>query len=232
VKAGLILARLDSSRFPNKAITDLGDKKLVQWCIDGVKNAGGIEPILVTTTRVIDSPLIEVAKLNNIKFFKGDFENVAKRIFDCIHHFDIDIFARINGDSPFVNKILLDKALNLFDQDTTLDFVTNLLPRKFPYGLSVELMRSKTYKKYYNELKSLDYQEHITKWFYENLDLLNIFKLHYSYGNVHYVRFTVDTIEDHTNLEKFIHNNPNFDFYNSTVHELVSRYTNKETIYK
>lgn len=232
MKAALILARTDSKRLPNKAISNLGNKKLIQWCIDGVLNTEILEPIIVTSDRAIDLPLIEIAKENNIKYFQGDLQNVAKRVFDCIHFFEVDVFARINGDSPFVNKRLIQDAINILHTNPTTDFVTNLIPRAFPYGLSVEVMRSKTFKQYYSELSTLDFQEHITSWFYQNSDLLNIYELKYGFGNDHEVRFTVDTKEDHAMIENFILNNPTFDFCNVSINELVNKFRNLETDYK
>ncbi len=224
MNAALILARTDSSRFPNKVISELGGKKLIQWCIDGILNVENIEPILVTSDRDVDLPLVEVAQQNKIKFFQGDFENIAKRVLDCIHHFDIDLLARINGDSPFVNRSILEEALGILGTNPEVDFVTNLIPRRFPYGLSVEIMRSKVFEKSYSQLNTKAMREHITTWFYQNTDKFNIHGLEYPYGNDHDIRFTVDTFEDHKNIEEIILNNPTFDFHNAPINEIVAKF--------
>ncbi len=231
MNAALILARTDSRRLPNKVISELGGKKLIQWCIDGVQKVENLEPILVTSDRDVDLPLIEIAKENKIKYFQGDFENIAKRILDCIHHFNIEMFARVNGDSPFLNKQITEEALRILNENPKVDFVTNLVPRRFPYGLSVEIMRSNVFEKNYSQLNTKELREHITSWFYQNPDKLTIHGLEYKYGNDHDIRFTIDTAEDHNNVEKIILNNPTFDFHTSTIKEILEKFkVNKKEI--
>jgi len=221
MNAALILSRVDSKRFPGKAITNLGSKKLIKWCIDGVLNIDNIEPIIVTTDRSIDDPLADIAKESKIKVYRGSLNNVAKRVFDCINHYDIDIFARINGDSPFINKDLIEEAVSRFDIDEKIDFVTNLIPREFPYGLSVEMMKSSTFRMYYPRIQSQHHQEHLTSWFYENEEKINISKIAYSEGNDHDLKFAIDTEEDHKVIERVINENLDFNFYNSSIKETV-----------
>ncbi len=221
MNAGLILARLDSKRFPKKATTLLGKKKLIEWCIEGVKKTSNLEPIVVTTDRAVDLPLIEIAKENNIRFYQGDFEDVSKRIAQCISHLEIKIFARINGDSPFTNSTLLDEAVTKLEKNNELDLVTNLLPRRFPYGLSIEVIRSTSYLRHQVKFTEEKYKEHATSWLYQNLDQINTIKLQYKHDNDHDIRLTVDTKEDHKILESLIQNNPDFDFHLSDVSELV-----------
>jgi len=216
-------------RLPNKAILNVGGKKLIQWCIDGILNSTSLVPIIVTTDRPVDDPLIEVAMQNNIKYFRGNTHNIAKRIYDCINFFNIDIFARINGDSPFVNRNLIKEALNVLNNKPEFDFVTNLIPRRFPYGLSVEMLRSTVYKKYFANISTPEFQENVTTWFYQNMDQVNTYIINYENGNDHNLRFVVDTNEDRDNIEKLILENPSFDFYNAPLKELVKRYKNTIT---
>ncbi len=232
MNAALILARTDSTRLPNKAIKNVGDKKLIQWCIDGIKNTEVLTPIIVTTDRAVDDPLIEIATQNQIKYFRGSTHNIAKRIYDCINFFNIDIFARINGDSPFVNRNLIQEALDILNDQQEIEFVTNLIPRRFPYGLSVEMLRSDVYKKHYSKINTPEYQEHVTTWFYQNPEQVKTYTLKYKYGNDHHLRFVVDTFEDRDTIEQFILKNPSFDFYNAPLEELVKRYKNTITTNK
>lgn len=220
------MARMDSTRLPNKATMNVGGKKLIQWCIDGVVNTRLLEPIIVTTDRPVDDPLIEVAKQNKIKYFRGDTYNVAKRIYDCLIFFNVDIFVRITGDSPFVNRELIEQGLHILRHNPEIEFVTNIVSRRFPYGLSVEIFRSETYKKHFPKIISAEHQEHMTSWFYQNMDKVNSFTIEYLNGNDHDLRFVVDTPEDRDNIEKFIINNPSLNFYDAPIKELVEKYKN------
>jgi spore coat polysaccharide biosynthesis protein SpsF (cytidylyltransferase family) len=169
MKSGaIILARLDSSRLPGKALKRVGDKLLIEHCITKLKTSTLIEPILATSDREIDYPLIEIAKKHSIKYFAGNLNNVANRVLGCIDYFSLDYFARINGDSPFLNIHLLDTSFGEIVKGQ-YDFGTNLLPRTFPYGVSLEIFNSEIYRNGYKLFKgNSTYEEHITSYFYDN----------------------------------------------------------------
>lgn len=226
--AALIYSRMDSQRLPGKALRLLGQQKLVEWAINGAKNIDGIEPVMLTTDRDIDDPLVEIAQENGIKHFRGSTLNVAKRTFDCINYYNIDIFARLNGDSPFLNKKLLEKGVRILEESADYDFVTNLFPRHYPYGMSVEAMRGDLFKKFYSEIDTPEYQEHITSWFYNNSDRFRLYKMVDPEINDHDIRMVVDTPEDLEHLNILVQQYPEVDFHNTPVRELINLY--KQTV--
>ncbi|MFT5167215.1 MAG: spore coat polysaccharide biosynthesis protein SpsF [Saprospiraceae bacterium] len=220
MKAGLILARTDSNRLPNKALRNLGGKKLIQWSIDGILLTEDIVPILVTTDRKMDDPLIEIAQENNILFYRGSLENIAERVLGCLDHFEIEYFARINGDCPFMNCALLEEGFASISTSNDYDFVTNLIPRAFPYGMSIEILRSSFFTDHYQHLIP-DFQEHITSWFYEHIDQFRVSKMQYPFGNDHDIRVVVDTPEDLNSLNDFIIKNPDLNIPKTPLNILV-----------
>ena len=204
--AAIILSRIDSNRLPGKALKKIGGKTLIQRTIDRVKAKNDFVPIIATTNREIDKPLINVAEENGILHFKGSLENVAKRVKDCIIHYGFEYFARLNADSPFVPIELLDTAKNKI-VNSKYDFITNLLPRTFPYGISVEMFNSKSFiqgMSYYNGINK--YEEHISSYFYENKEnynYLNLFNDNLKLEDeLSGLRLVVDTQEDFNTLEK------------------------------
>ncbi|MCB0651976.1 MAG: hypothetical protein KDC85_11930 [Saprospiraceae bacterium] len=226
--AALIYSRMDSQRLPQKALKLLGTKKLIQWAIDGAIVLEGVEPILLTTDRSVDDPLVEIALTNGIRFFRGDTHNVAKRTFDCINYYNIDIFARLNGDSPFLSKKLLREGIRILESSEQYDFVTNLFPRHFPYGMSVEVMRSDLFKKHYPEINTLSFQEHITSWFYNNTDQFRLYKIIDPSINDHDIRLVVDTAEDLEKLNVMVSQNPGVDFHTLPLRDLINLYKQTE----
>lgn len=199
----IILARMDSKRFSNKALAKLGDKKLIEWCIDGVVDNERYNTILATTDREIDKPLVSIAKSKDIYCFQGALDNVANRVLECIDKFNLDYFARINGDSPFVCRELLIEGFKIICEKD-LDFVTNLVPRAFPFGISVEILKSSIFVSNYAKLNSSSHREHITSYFYENFDQFKTYCMRYEYGNDHDVRLVVDRPSDLEHLNKML----------------------------
>ena len=220
-KASIIISRLDSKRFPKKALEVLGDKMLVEWPINLIKNETNFDVILATTNREIDDELEKIAKKNNIKCYRGETNDIAKRIIDCCEHFNINYFARINGDSPFIIKDLLVDGFNKIEEKK-VDFITNLVPRRFPYGISVEIFDFKFYKNLYNYFDTFE-KEHATTYFYRNIEKYNPYFIEYPGNNDHDVRFVIDFKEDKERLEKIIKwvNGP---IQNKSLKELIEIY--------
>lgn len=200
----------------------------MEWAINGAKNIEGVEPVVLTTDRPIDDPLVEIAQKNGVKYFRGETLNVVKRTFDCINYYNIDIFARLNGDSPFLSKKLLEKGIRLLENSASYDFITNLFPRHFPYGLSVEVMKASLFKKFYLEIDTPEYQEHITSWFYNNSDKFRLYKMVDPEIQDHDIRLVVDTPEDMANLNHLVKQHPDINYHNIPVRELIKIY--KQTV--
>ncbi|MFW5850687.1 MAG: cytidylyltransferase domain-containing protein [Bacteroidota bacterium] len=219
-KAAIVLARLDSQRFPQKALHEIHGKALLEWCISWILN-NEFEVIIATTDRDLDNPIEVLAKRNGIKCFRGDTHNVAKRVLNCVEEFNIDYFARVNGDCPFVITSLLEKAFEEIE-DSDFDFVTNLVPREFPYGISVEVFNAKVYKETYKHFVFENYKEHVTSYFYENISNFNPYYIRYNNGNDHYIRLVVDNFADSLVIEKIL--SQITDFNNLKICDLVDIY--------
>ncbi len=201
-KAAVILSRLDSRRFPGKALAPLAGKTLLERCIDALHPAAGFAVILATTDRPLDDPLAAVAERAGIACFRGACDDVARRVGDCLERHGIDLFARVNGDSPFPNKGLISAGFSILEGGG-YDFVTNLVPRAFPYGISLEALRSDVFISRCPGFNPHQ-REHITAWFYENMDKCRAYFYTYTHGNDHDVRLVVDTPEDREILEKLL----------------------------
>lgn len=97
----LITARLKSSRLPLKIIKDLKGKTVIERVISRAKKIKDISVIvLCTSNNPQDKLLVEVAKKNGIYHFKGDEEDVLKRLLDAAEFFNLDYFLGITADNP------------------------------------------------------------------------------------------------------------------------------------
>ena len=85
----------------------------------------------------------------DIPCFRGPLEDVAKRMLDAAQYYKKDAFVRINGDSPLIDPCIISNAIKIY-QNKNYDLVTNVFPRSFPIGQSVEVIRTSTFNKMYN----------------------------------------------------------------------------------
>ena len=82
------------------------------------------------------------------------------------------------------------------------DILTNTFPRTFPKGLSVEIINTSTFKKYYKEFNKIE-KEHITSFFYNNFKRF-IIKNYKSKKNLSNINLSVDTKKDLINISRII----------------------------
>jgi spore coat polysaccharide biosynthesis protein SpsF (cytidylyltransferase family) len=93
--------------------------------------------------------------------------NVADRFRATLEVFEWDAFVRVNGDSPLLDQRLIDHAVALFRAGDA-DLVTNVFPRTFPPGQSVEVVRGSVFRKLCPRLDDPQDQEHVTRFFYRH----------------------------------------------------------------
>lgn len=225
MNGAIILARTDSSRFPNKILKEIRGYTILEWCVKSLVEQKDFEVFIATTDRRIDDPIIDIATKLQIRYYRGETNNVAKRILSCAEAFNLKQFARVNGDSPFIRKEMLIEGFEKL-HNSKFDFYTNLVPRRFPYGISVEIFKTSFYSQVYNYIKEINHQEHVTTYIYENIDRFNPILKSYQYGNDHDLRFVIDYPEDIKTFEFLIDKIGNR-ISDVSINELITLYKTK-----
>ena len=163
----IIQARSSSKRFKNKVLHLIYGIPLIQHVINRVKKSNKVSKLVVSSSlEKSDDNLIFYLKKNKIKFFRGDLKNVAFRLYETAKANKAKFFVRISGDSPLIDPKLIDKAIRI-SQKKKYDIVTNVFPRTFPKGQSVEIIKTSILKRYSKNFTKAD-REHVTKYFYNN----------------------------------------------------------------
>ena len=121
--------------------------------------------ILATSTDTADDPLAIYGSQLGIKVFRGSREDVMQRFSDVLSQYNCDAFFRVCGDSPLLQPFLFEEALKIYTLDN-FDLVTNVFPRSFPSGMSVELIKTKTFKNNVRHVDNIIDREHITSFFF------------------------------------------------------------------
>ena len=164
----VIQARTSSRRFPNKILKKIYGKPLIYHVILKLSKSKKISKIIVATSnKKTDDKLVKFLKKIKVQFFRGSLTNVAQRILDLASSKKQRFFLRISGDSPLIDYRLIDKAISILNKNMNYDIVTNIFPRSFPKGQSVEIIRTNILKAHINKMSKLE-KEHVTKYFYKN----------------------------------------------------------------
>ena len=163
----IIQARTSSRRFKNKILYTFYDKPLIQHVIEKIKKSKKVEVIVSTSINKEDDKLIKFLEKKKINYFRGPLNNVAKRLYETATKKKKSFFLRISGDSPLIDFRIINKIIRVFEKNKNFDLISNIFPRSFPSGQSVEIIKTNTLGKNLQFFSKLD-KEHVTRYFYRN----------------------------------------------------------------
>jgi|TARA_B110000483_G_C17992342_1_gene464023 spore coat polysaccharide biosynthesis protein SpsF len=170
----IIFARSNSKRLKKKVLREIGNTPLVLIVYSRVRKVFPKNKIVIATSKnKFDDNLVKICKKNNIKFFRGNLNNVFQRGVQCCKKFNLDAFMRVCSDRPFFYYELANKMKKEF-QKGKYDIVTNVFPKTFPKGLTCEFIKFNTLKKVSKKNLSKKEQEHMINYFYRNSENFSI----------------------------------------------------------
>lgn len=157
--AGIIQVRMDSTRFPSKAVQLILDKPLLWHVINRAKKIG-IPIIIATSNRVIDDDIEKIANESNVDCFRGSFEDVLDRYYQTAKKYELDFIYRITGDTPLLDSRLGKKI------------VENLEKSKYDYvrsgdnviGVGMEGITFHALENAWTYSKNKEEREHVTMY--------------------------------------------------------------------
>jgi spore coat polysaccharide biosynthesis protein SpsF len=198
----VIQARTSSSRFPEKVLSPLCGTPMLLWTINYCRKVN-LPLFVLTSTDKSDDQLIGMLEKNYVSYYRGSLENVVSRYLSFMKEHQVKKVVRISGDSPLINP---DIILRVIEQDQELadaDLTTNVFPRSFPKGQSVEVIPRKSLEL----LSDLDLSEsdieHVTPYFYANSKEFKINNLNND-KDLSFINLSVDTKEDLLRINHFI----------------------------
>ena len=199
----IIQARYSSKRLPGKVLKKILGTTVLKRVVNQVKKSKKISKIIIATSKhKTDKKIINFCNKNKIHCTSGPLNNVFKRFYSIIIHEECKSFVRISADSPLLDYCLIDKAVTLFSKNR-YDIVTNVFPRTFPKGFSVEVINSKLILDLLLKIKKKKYQEHLTSFFYDNYKNYKIknFCNKINYSNIN---LSIDNLSDFIRVKNIL----------------------------
>lgn len=199
-----IQARMSSERFPGKVLADLNGRPVIDHVIARVARVVPRESIVVATSSdSSDDILARHLEQTGVNVYRGPLENVFERFRQCLVEYPCDWFVRVSADSPMLDSGLIAKILPYCARDD-LDLVTNVFPRTFPKGQSVELISAAAFAKINSDRFSDEDREHVTKIYYRCPQDFRILNVESSNPDLARMNFSVDTPEDLERIKKIM----------------------------
>lgn len=204
ITRAFIQARMSSARFPGKVLAPFHGRPMIAHVIAQVARVIPSERIVVATSgEQSDDPLACYVREIGISVFRGNLDNVVERFRLCLREHPCTWFFRISADSPLLDTGLLQTMLG-YSARSAVDLVTNVFPRTFPKGRSVEMIYSPTFAGFDLGRLTVDEREHVTKVYYNHPDEFKIVNIESEDRSLAMADLAVDTVDDLQRLEKLL----------------------------
>ncbi len=197
----IIQARTNSSRLPGKVLKPLpykSDTTVLQQIIRRVRSAADIDHIIIATTiREDDDKVVEIAKKENVRYYRGSEMDVLDRYYNAALENNLDTIIRITGDCPCIDPEIINQVLFSY-KNSDCDYASNTMLRTYPRGMDVEVFSIKALKRAHAQAVEPHEREHVTLFLYQNCDNFKCLNVAAENNeNNSEIRITLDTYEDY-----------------------------------
>jgi spore coat polysaccharide biosynthesis protein SpsF len=195
---------MGSTRLPGKVLRPLAGRPALALLLDRLALATEVDLVgVATSVEPADDPVVALCEQHEAPCHRGPLEDLAARMLGAAEEFELDAFVRVNGDSPLLDPNLVDRAARLM-RAGDFDLVTNVFPRSFPVGQSVEAIRLEAMRLAVAEMTEPEQREHVTQWFYEYPDRIRIESFRSDAGDFSDMVLALDTPEDAAAMEAVV----------------------------
>ena len=192
----IVQARMTSTRLPGKVLLPLAGEPMLTRLIERLRRVRRPDGIVVaTTTNATDDPIAALCTQLGVHCHRGSEHDVLSRYADAARLHGADVVVRITSDCPLIDPALIDQTIAAYDEGGS-DYVSNMLPPTWPYGMAVEVFSAAALAQAHAEATQAAEREHVTPFLYwhpERYRLRNVA----SPVDLSHHRWTVDTPEDY-----------------------------------
>tara|TARA_A100001011_G_scaffold377561_1_gene441354 strand:- start:817 stop:1560 length:744 start_codon:yes stop_codon:yes gene_type:complete len=123
---GMVPARLESSRLPEKALIDIEGFPMVVHTCKRAQLADKLDDVFLVTDNI---KIKEVAEPNDIKcIMTGEHISSSDRLAEACKKIDCDIVVNIQGDEPLVNPDHINKIVEPIINDSKIEMSVGITP--------------------------------------------------------------------------------------------------------
>jgi len=195
--AGIVAARMESTRLPEKALFEICGKPVIQIMTERMKPARKLDRIIIATSNNKKDDLIEnFCKENGIECYRGSEESPVDRYKKISDSIGADVIAKFGADCPLIDPKVIDHVIDIY-LNNNYDYVSNYgpPPKTYPEGSTLDVYSSKTLTEAYNEAKKPSELEHISPFICNRPKRYKLYRVDYKKDISNY-RFSLDYQED------------------------------------
>jgi spore coat polysaccharide biosynthesis protein SpsF (cytidylyltransferase family) len=169
---------------------------LIGHLVRRVKESEYVNSIIITTTtKEKDNAIVNFAKNNDLKVYRGNEDDVLDRFYKTAIEYDVEIIVRVTPDCPLLDPKIMDSVISQYISGN-YDFVCNTMPPTYPDGLDTEVFSFKTLERAWNEARKPSEREHVTPYIYNHPELFKIYNCT-NHVDISDMRWVVDEEADY-----------------------------------
>jgi 3-deoxy-manno-octulosonate cytidylyltransferase (CMP-KDO synthetase) len=126
----IIPARWESTRFPGKALCDIGGKPMIQWVWEQAMRAKKVSQVIIATD---DERIKEAGKVfgAEVVMTRGDHASGTDRCAEvALLYSQPEIIINLQGDMPFLKPAIIDKLVGEMETRPELEMATCAVPSR------------------------------------------------------------------------------------------------------
>jgi spore coat polysaccharide biosynthesis protein SpsF len=172
-----IEARMSSSRFPGKILSDIGGRPSLDRQVSRLRQCRLLDDIIVATTLSSPDDAVEAwAREFGVAYFRGSEEDVLQRVVEAQKSMRSDIVVEVCGDTPLIDPDIVDLAIETY-LNNDCDVVSNTNKLSFPQGLDAQVFSLEILAWVADNIQDPAVREHVSLYFYENSNTYRIIHL-------------------------------------------------------
>ena len=194
--AGIIAARMSSSRLPGKVLLKICGKTTLELMIERVKRSKTIDKIIIAISTSNQDDIIEkICNEIEIECIRGPEENLLARYKIVSDKIKPNIIVKMGADSTLIDPLVIDQVVNTF-LNGDYDYVSNYgIPKTYPEGCTADVYTAKTLNEAFQEAKKPSELEHINPYIWNRPEKYRSFRVDYKKDLSNY-RLSLDYHED------------------------------------
>jgi|SRR3954469_7166490 len=197
-------ARMTSTRLPGKIFKEINHKSLMKYHTQRLQQSG-IDVIIATTKNAADDIVQQFAEKEQLKFYRGDENNVLSRYYEAAQKYNLDIIIRVTSDCPLIDPHLIRNNLEKYLKLNNLQlYMANGMERTFARGFDFEIFSFQLLEEAFKKATNAADLEHVTPYIWKNRSgKVELYPVKQPVDNSRF-RITVDTAEDFELIKQLI----------------------------
>lgn len=162
----IVQARMGSTRLPGKVLLPVGGRPLLSYQLERLRNCRRADRIVVATSDLpADDAIAAFCERESTAAVRGPELDVLARFALAAQGSGADTVVRVTADCPLLEPALVDQAIKAFSAGDC-DYLSNMQPPSWPYGMAVEVMTRRALDEAAAEARDPAEREHVTPFLY------------------------------------------------------------------